>query len=89
MSKLCKPGGQAKEAHGRSHRDRTDFPQAFSFSGIRWDVRISICPLVVTREGLKGNRFDRQEVHILSGSLIMLVSREEESWGEKEGKSSL
>lgn len=51
--------------------------------------RISICPLVVTREGQKGNRFDRQEVHILSGSLIMLVSREGESCGEKEGKSSL
>lgn len=44
---------------------------------------------MVTREGQKENRFDRQEVHILSGSLIMLVSREEESWGEKEGKSSL
>ena len=41
---------------------------------------------MVTREGQKENRFDRQEVHILSGSLIMLVSREEESWGEKEGK---
>lgn len=36
------------------------------------------------QRGAEGNRFDRQEVHILSGSLIMLVS-ERKAAERKEG----